>query len=275
MNFDANYNDKITKKDLFKVFVRSIPMEHAWNYERQMNMGYCWALLPVLKKLYPNKEDRIEAMTRHLEFYNTTPFIITLPLGISAAMEEQRAKDVDVFDPTAISNVKIALMGPLAGIGDSIYWGTLRIIATGIGTSIALQGNILGPIIFLLMWNVPGLLVRYVLTFLGYRLGSEVITKANESGLMDKFTKAASVVGLMVAGAMTAQMVYVTIPITFGGEGTENTVQAILDGIIPGILPLCVFGFTWYLLKKKLSPIKIMFILMAMGIIGAYLGVLA
>lgn len=268
------YNGIIKKEDLKKVFWRSIPMEHSWNYERQMNMGYCWALLPVLRKLYPNKEDRIDAMKRHLEFYNTTPYIITLPLGISAAMEEERAKDKENFDTTSISNVKVALMGPLAGIGDSIYWGTLRIIATGIGTSLALQGNILGPIIFLLMWNVPALIVRYILTFVGYNLGSKVIIKANESGLMEKFTKAASVVGLMVAGAMTASMVSVNIPVAFGSGESATTIQAILDGIVPGILPLCVFGITWVMLKKKMSPIAIMFILMAVGIVGAFFGVL-
>lgn len=268
------YNGIIKKEDLKKVFWRSIPMEHSWNYERQMNMGYCWALLPVLRKLYPNKEDRIDAMKRHLEFYNTTPYIITLPLGISAAMEEESAKNKENFDTTSISNVKVALMGPLAGIGDSIYWGTLRIIATGIGTSLALQGNILGPIIFLLMWNVPALIVRYILTFVGYNLGSKVIIKANESGLMEKFTKAASVVGLMVAGAMTASMVSVNIPVAFGSGESATTIQAILDGIVPGILPLCVFGITWVMLKKKMSPIAIMFILMAVGIVGAFFGVL-
>lgn len=268
------YNGIIKKEDLKKVFWRSIPMEHSWNYERQMNMGYCWALLPVLRKLYPNKEDRIDAMKRHLEFYNTTPYIITLPLGISAAMEEESVKNKENFDTTSISNVKVALMGPLAGIGDSIYWGTLRIIATGIGTSLALQGNILGPIIFLLMWNVPALIVRYILTFVGYNLGSKVIIKANESGLMEKFTKAASVVGLMVAGAMTASMVSVNIPVAFGSGESATTIQAILDGIVPGILPLCVFGITWVMLKKKMSPIAIMFILMAVGIVGAFFGVL-
>ncbi len=268
-------NRVITKKDLQQIFWRSIPTELSWNYERQMNMAYTWALMPVLRKLYPNKDERIKVMTRHLEFYNTTPYIITLPLGITAAMEEERSRDPEQFDETSITNVKVAMMGPLAGIGDSIYWGTLRIIATGVGTSLALSGNVLGPILFWLIYNVPSLIVRYYLTFAGYELGSDVIVKANESGLMEKFTNAAAVVGLMVAGAMTAGNVYVTIPITFGGEGMETVVQDIIDGIMPGILPLCVFGITWWMLKKKLSPIAIMFILMAAGIVGAFFGILA
>lgn len=271
----SNMEGKITKKDLRKVFWRSIPMEHSWNYERMMNIGYCFAMLPVLKKLYPNKKDYCDAMTRHLEFYNTTPYIITLPLGISAAMEEKRAEDPENFDTVSITTVKTALMGPLAGIGDSFYWGTLRIIATGIGTSLALQGNILGPILFLLVYNVPALLIRYFLTFVGYRLGVDVISKVNKSGIMDLVTEGAGIMGLMVAGAMTASMVYVSIPIAFGEGETATTVQAILDQIMPGLLPLLVTGLVYLLLKRKAKPLMIMLILFIVGIVGAYFGVLA
>lgn len=267
--------NKVTKKDLRKVFWRSIPMEHAWNYERMMNVGYCYAMIPILKKLYPKKEDYCEAMTRHLEFYNTTPYIITLPLGISTAMEEKRAENPGIFDTTSITTVKAALMGPLAGIGDSFFWGTLRIIATGIGTSLALQGNILGPILFLLVYNVPALLIRYFLTFIGYRLGTDVITKVNESGVMQLVTKGAAIMGLMVTGAMAAEMVYVSVSIAFGSGETATTVQEILDQIMPGLLPLLTTGGVYWLLKKKLSPIQIMVVLFVIGIAGAYFGVLA
>ena len=271
----SNMEGKITKKDLRKVFWRSIPMEHSWNYERMMNIGYCFAMLPILRKLYPDKKDYCEAMTRHLEFYNTTPYIITLPLGISAAMEEKRAEDPENFDTVSITTVKTALMGPLAGIGDSFYWGTLRIIATGIGTSLALQGNILGPILFLLVYNVPAMAIRYILTFVGYRLGVDVIAKVNKSGVMDLVTEGAGIMGLMVAGAMTASMVYVSIPIAFGEGETATTVQAILDQIMPGLLPLVVTGVVYWLLKKKAKPLTIMLILFIVGIVGAYFKVLA
>lgn len=250
-------------------------MEHAWNYERMMHMGYAWALMPILKKLYPDDENFKEALTRHLEFYNTTPFIISFPLGISAAMEEERANNMDTFDTKSISEVKTALMGPLAGIGDSIFWGTLRIIATGIGTSLALQGNILGPILFLLTWNIPSLLCRYILSFVGFNLGTEVITQANEHGIMEKLTKAASIVGLAVAGSMTAEMVNVNIGFSLGSGEAATTIQEILDGIIPGIPTLLIFWLSWVLLKKKVSPLIIMLIMLAMGLIGAYTGILA
>lgn len=269
-----NKDSIITEKDLSNLALRSIPMEHSWNYERMMHMGYAWALMPILKKLYPKDEDFREALQRHLEFYNTTPFIITFPLGISAAMEEERATSVDTFDTKSISDVKTALMGPLAGIGDSIFWGTLRIIATGIGTSLALQGNLLGPLLFFLVWNVPHWISRYILSFVGFNLGTEVITKANQKGVMDKITRAASVVGLSVAGAMTAEMVNVNIPIAIGAGENATTVQAILDGIIPGIPKLLVFWLAYRLLKRKTSPLLIMLIMLILGIAGAYFGFL-
>ncbi len=147
-------SNKLTKKELNQVFWRSFGMEWDWNYERQMNMAYCYCMLPVIKKLYSNKEDQIAAMQRHLEFFNTTPQLSTLILGISAAMEESNANDPN-FDTESINSVKVSLMGPLAGIGDSFIWGTLRIIATGVGLSLANQGNILGPILFLLIFNIP------------------------------------------------------------------------------------------------------------------------
>ena len=275
--FDITRQDQkgvITKKDLQKVYLRSIPMEFTWNYERQMHLGYCYALLPVLKKLYKG-EDLADAMTRHMEFYNTTPFIITFPLGITAAQEERNAEEPGVFDKTTISTVKTAMMGPIAGIGDSFFWGTLRIIATGVGVSLAMTGNVLGPILYLLIYNVPSFLLRYICMFLGYNLGTDVLTKLEKSGSMQLLTYGASVIGLMVAGSMTAEMVYVTLNIPIGVGETATDLQTILDGILPGIAPLCLFGIVYWLLKKGLKPLPLTFILMGVGILGAAFGFLA
>ena len=153
---------RITPRDLRRVFWRSFQMEFSWNYERQMNLAFVYALIPVLKKLYPRKEELAAALKRHLVFFNTTPHIVTLLLGITTAMEEKNSQQKNM-DANAIDNVKASLMGPLAGLGDSFFWGTLRLIATGIGTSLALKGNILGPILFLLVFNVPHILVLYPL----------------------------------------------------------------------------------------------------------------
>lgn len=278
MNFNKNreYDGAIGKKDLKKVFFRSIPNENSYNAERMLNVGYCYAMIPALRKIYKDDEDEFrKSLVRHLEFYNTTPQIVTLPLGISVAMEEKRAKEQETFDTESITNVKTALMGPLAGIGDSIYWGALKILATGIGTSLALQGNILGPIMFLLIYNVPHFVIRYILTFIGYDFGINFLDKVEKSGLMKVVTFAVSIVGLMVAGAMVGEMVYVDVPIVFGQGDEMKTLVELLDSIIPGLLPLGIFGFTYYLLKKRLKPTMVLLILFAISIIGAYFGILA
>lgn len=211
----AQEEARITPRDLRRVFWRSFQMEFSWNYERQMNLAFVYALIPVLKKLYPRKEELAGALKRHLVFFNTTPHIVTLLLGITTAMEEKNSQQKNM-DANAIDNVKASLMGPLAGLGDSFFWGTLRLIATGIGTSLALKGNVLGPILFLLVFNVPHILVRWFFTRWGYVLGTGVLQRIQKSGMMESLTYGASIIGLMVVGAMTASMIDITIPVSFG-----------------------------------------------------------
>lgn len=264
--------NKITKKDLNKVFWRSFQMEFSWNYERQMNMAYVYALIPILKKLYRSKEEMASALKRHLEFFNTTPHIVTLILGINAAMEEENAHDSE-FDVTAIDSIKTSLMGPLAGLGDSFFWGTLRLIATGVGTSLALHGNILGPILFLLIFNIPHILFRYLATGWGYKLGTGFLKKIQENGMMDSLTLGASIIGLMVVGGMTATMIDISIPLKIGTGDNAVTVQSIFDDIVPQILSLGAFGAVFYLLKKEVKPLMILLGLAVVGILGSLIGI--
>ena len=271
---NAQGDKNITKKDLMKVFWRSFTMEWSWNYERQSNMSYTYAMIPIINKLYKTTKDKSDALKRHLEFFNTTPHISTLMLGISTAMEEINAKS-DGFDTSSINNVKVGLMGPLAGIGDSFFWGTLRVIATGIGTSLALQGNILGPILFLLVFNVPHILVRYLFMFWGYNLGAGVLDKIQKSGLMESLTYGAAILGLMVIGGMTAEMVAVNIPLSIGSGDSAMPVADILNGIVPGILSLGFTGFIYKLLGKGFKTSTILVIIALIGILGAFFGVLA
>lgn len=269
----SKYDKKITKSDLKKVFWRSIPYEHSWNYERMGNVGYTYAMYPVLKKLYPDKKDLAKAMKRHLTLYNVTPYICTFPMGISAAMEEANATEEN-FDTESIGAVKSALMGPLSGIGDAFFWGTLRVIATGIGCTLALKGNILGPILFLLVFNVPHYIIRYLGTFLGYKLGSESIAKITASGLMSSVMEAASIVGMMVVGAMTMEMTSVNFITQIGSGEEATTLQELLEGICPGLPILVIFGLTYWMLKKKINPLLIMLIMLVLGIVGAFFGFL-
>ena len=261
----------ITPRDLRRVFWRSFQMEFSWNYERQMNLAFVYALMPVLKKLYTRHEDLVSALKRHLVFFNTTPHIVTLILGITAAMEEKNRSGVGM-DSASIDNVKASLMGPLAGLGDSFFWGTLRLIATGIGTSLALKGNILGPILFVLIFNIPHILVRWLFTRWGYVLGTGVLQRIQQSGMMESVTYGASIIGLMVVGAMTASMIDITIPITFGTGEAKTEVQSIINDIMPCLLPLLSFGIVYWLLGKKVQPLAIIGGMAVVGILGSWIG---
>jgi len=264
--------NKITEKELNRVFWRSFQMEFSWNYERQMNLGYIYAMIPVLQKLYANnKEGLKKALKRHLEFFNMTPHIVTLMLGISTAMEQENSESED-FDDNSINNIKTALMGPLSGIGDSFFWGTLRLIATGIGTALSLKGNILGPIMFLLIFNIPHIIIRYLLVKLGYKLGIEFLTKLEKTGAMEKLTFGASILGLIVIGAMAARMIEITIPLSLGSGDNAIGVQRILNDIMPGLLQLGTFGAVYYLLGKKVKPLAILLGMAVVGIIGSFIG---
>lgn len=273
MMTSKNKNQLITKQDLRRVFWRSFQMEFSWNYERQMNLAYVYAMIPVLKKLYTKKEDLAEALKRHLVFFNTTPHIVTLLLGITTAMEEKNATEKD-FDDTSIDTIKTSLMGPIAGIGDSFFWGTLRLIATGIGTSLAINGNALGPILFILIFNIPHILFRYILTGIGYKLGTGFLDKIQQSGMMQTLTYGASIIGLMVVGAMTASMIEIEIPILITTGDSQTSVQNIINDIMPCLLPLTTFGIVFWLLKKQAKPLTIIAGMAIFGILCSYFGIL-
>lgn len=264
---------KISAKDLRRVFWRSFQMEFSWNYERQMNLAFVYAIIPILKKIHLNKADLIDALKRHLVFFNTTPHIVTLLLGITVAMEEKNSQQ-QYADTGSIDNVKASLMGPLAGIGDSFFWGTLRLIATGIGTSLALQGNILGPVLFLLVFNIPHLLIRYFFTQWGYQLGTGVLQRITQNGMMEKLTYAASMIGLMVIGAMTASLIDINIPGSFGTGEAKTQIQNIINDIMPSLLPMMSFAIVYWLLGRKTKPLTIIAGIAIVGIVGSWIGLL-
>ena len=162
---------KLSEKTLRHVFNRHYQLLGCFNYERQMSTGYAYTMMPALKELYKDDPEGLkEAVKRHLEFYNcatsTSPFLI----GLTCAMEEQNASEPEEYDAGSITSVKAALMGPLAGIGDSFFWGTFRVIGAGIGAPLAVAGNVLGPIIYALINVIPSEVVRRVGFKIGYDL---------------------------------------------------------------------------------------------------------
>ena len=195
------------RKMLRKAFWRSFTLYAAVSPAKQGASGFCYSLMPFINKFYKNDEKgKKAALTRSMSYFNTTITLSTFIMGLVASMEKKNSEQKD-FDASSINAVKSSLMGPLAGIGDSIFWGVLRVIAAGIAVGLGASGNVLAPIVFLLLFNIPSILVKYYGTFLGYKLGSEYIQKVYASGLMNILTKAASIVGLIMVGGMTASMV--------------------------------------------------------------------
>lgn len=264
---------KLTKKELKSGFFRTFTTSHAWHFERQQHMAFAWSMIPVIKKLYDKKEDRIAAYKRHLEFYNTHTTMQPLIFGITAAMEEENANNPE-FDTSSISAMKVALMGPLAGIGDSLIGGTLRIIATGIVAGLCMNGSLLGPLLFLLIFNVPNIALRYFGVKYGYQFGNSLITKIADTDVMHKLTMALGIVGLMVIGGMVASTVSVATPIAFDISGTAFSLQETLDSIFPKLLPLGTVGLLYWMNRKHVNVLLQIVIIMAAGIVFGILGIL-
>ena len=270
--------ETVMTKDTFKkTFWRSFPLQACFCYDRMQNVGFAYMMIPALKKIYPDKEEFSKALKRHLAIFNTTPAVSSFIGGCSIAMEEKLKKSKDLgeeCDEESINAVKAALMGPLAGIGDSFFWGTFRVIGAGIGCSLALEGSILGAILFLVIFNVPHLLIRYYGTVFGYKYGTKLMSNAKESGVLQMLSKGATIVGLMVIGGMTAGMVAMSTPFSITIGDTAFQIQEYLDQIFPLLLPLLYTVGMFGLLKKGCKPTTILLITIAVGIVGVALGIL-
>lgn len=245
------------------------------NYEGQMNTASMWGVSKTLDRLYPGPRDEEKKKERYrasLEFLNITPQFGTFVLGLTAAMEEEYAEKPDVFDPKVITSVKTALIGLLSGIGDSLFQGTVRVIAMSTGIPLAQQGSILGPILAMLISFGVSFPVTWYGAKLGCTKGQELIRQVLESNLIDKLMYGCSIAGLMVVGGMAATLVNVTTPLAYG---ETLVVQDILNGIMPQMLPLTPTGFMYFLVKKRIHPIVIVICYFIAGIILNYFGILA
>lgn len=259
------------KKMVNELFWGSFLLEASYNYERQQALGFAVGFWPVIKRFYHIKDEQAKALVRHMAIYNTTPHVSGVIAGVAAAMEKEASVNKN-FDLNTINNVKVGLMGPLAGIGDSFFWGTFRIIASGIGIALASQGNPLAPVIFLLVFNVPHILIRYFGTLYGYMFGTSLMINMKDSGLIKNISKAASIVGLVVIGGMSASMVSISTKLSFLLGETEFALQNYIDQIFPLALPFCYTLLMFYLLKKGLKSAHILFITILVGIIGSLIG---
>ncbi|AEB06355.1 PTS system IID component, Man family [Coriobacterium glomerans PW2] len=197
---DTEKRIRLTKSDRVKVFWRQSFEQGSINYERMQHLGWCYAMLPAMKRLYPDIEDQKAFVKRHMEFFNTHPYLAAPIFGVVMALEEERANGAEI-DDAAIQGVKIGMMGPLAGVGDPVFWGTLRPVLGAFAASLALGMNPLGPCLFFVIWNIVRLAFKWYTQELGYRQGSN-ITKDLSGGLMQKITMGASILGMFIMGVL-------------------------------------------------------------------------
>ena len=298
---------KLTKADRFKMFLRSYFLLSSFNYERMQNGGVAYTLIPAIKKLYSSKADRAAALKRHLEFFNTHPFMANPIFGVTLALEEKRANGANV-DDAAISGVKIGMMGPLAGAGDPLFWFTLRPIMLSLGASLAVSGNVAGPFVFFILWNIMAAVVKWYTQEFGYRAGT-AITDDLSGGLLQKVTRGASMMGMFVIGSLIQRWVSITFTpvvstvkqqkgayidwekLPAGAKGLKEaftqyaagrslsetkvtTLQDNLDQLVPGLAALGLTFLCMYLLKRKVSPIVIILGIFVLAIVFHVIGLL-
>lgn len=297
----------ITKGDRIKVWWRSTFLQGSWNYERMQNGGWAYTLIPALKRLYHTKEDRSAALKRHLEFFNTHPYLASPIIGVTMALEEERANGAPI-DDKAIQGVKVGMMGPLAGVGDPVFWFTVKPIIGALAASLAMAGNIMGPILYFVLWNAIRMAFLWYTQEFGYKAGSK-ITEDLSGGLLQEVTKGATILGMFILGSLVNRWVSVKftpvvsdVPnqkgayidwssLPSGSKGiqkalelqsqglslTKNkvlTLQDNLDSLIPGLMGLLLTLFCMWLLKKKVSPIVIILGLFVVGVVFHVVGLM-
>jgi mannose/fructose/N-acetylgalactosamine-specific phosphotransferase system component IID len=268
-------SDSAVKRSLRSVFWRTFTMGASWEYTRQMATGYAYAMTPALRAIYKDDNNAMsQALQRHMQFFNITNVLAPITLGTSIAMEEENAKNPD-FDSELINNVKVSLMGPLSAIGDSLILTTWRIICTGISISLCKAGSIFGPILFFLAYNGPATVLRYFGLKLGYEQGTNLMQRMSNSNIIQSISEKASILGMLVVGAMIPSYVVVNSPIMIGTGKTAMSLVKTLDQILPSMLPVVATLAVMWMLKKKWKVGWILVCIIAVSIIGTWLKILS
>lgn len=260
-------------KMIRKVAWRSMIGSGTYNYENMQGLVFLYAMIPVIDRYYENKEDRIEAYHRHFALFNITPAVYGFVTGLAASMEKIASQDEN-YNVSSINAIKTSLMGPLSGIGDSIFWGALKVVATGVGVQFAAQGSILGPILYFLINFIPAWLSKMWLPRISFKLGTNFFTTMEKNGTIQLITKACNIVGLMTIGAMATTMVKVNLKWELDLSGNVMNLKSVIDGIAPKILPIALTLIMFKYLKKGVKPMTLMLILLAVGIVFTFLGVM-
>jgi len=272
MNSKKTENTK-EKKILKSMFLRSHLVFIGFNMVKMEANGFTLTMAPAIDEIYKDDpEGKKEAYLRHQTFFNTHAVPFSFIAGLAYALEKQHKENPD-FDPEVINSVKTSLMGPTAGMFDSLFFNGIRVIAGGIGIGLGSQGNILGALLFILLYGVTQSVAKYYLLNAGYKYGTSFIDQVFESGLINALTKAAGILGLMMAGALTASMVYVPLNWTITINGASLVIQDVINSIFPGLLSLIYVFVLVRMLKKGVKATTLIFTIMGISLLGALIGI--
>ena len=285
---------RLDNKTLNRMAWRSMQLQACFNYERMQSAGWLWAILPGLQKIHTNKDDLATSMTHNMDFLNTHPFIVTFVMGIVLSMEQQK------MDIQTIRSVRISTAAPLGGIGDALFWMSLVPIVAGMTAQMAIDGSIVGPILYVVFIFGVEMALRYGLLYWSYNMGTKAITAMTKYA--KEFTHAASVLGVFIVGALIANYgggtkLGISVPngetaaeveklVVDGKEVVTETVtemqpvfiniQDYFDKVLPCLIPLLLTLLCFFLIKKKgWTPVKCIGLMLVIGIVGAVFGIWA
>lgn len=285
---------RLDNKTLNRMAWRSMQLQACFNYERMQSAGWLWAILPGLEKIHTNKDDLATSMTHNMDFLNTHPFIVTFVMGIVLSMEQQK------MDIQTIRSVRISTAAPLGGIGDALFWMSLVPIVAGMTAQMAIDGSIIGPILYFVFIFGVEMALRYGLLYWSYNMGTKAITAMTKYA--KEFTHAASVLGVFIVGALIANYgggtklgisvsngetaAEVEKLVVDGKEVVTETVtemqpvfiniQDYFDKVLPCLIPLLLTLLCFFLIKKKgWTPVKCIGLMLVIGIVGAVFGIWA
>ena len=267
-NIPEKYQDltpapQLEKKTLNKMVWLSCFLQASFNYERMQACGWLWGMLPGLQKIHTNKEDLKASMAHNLDFLNTHPFLVTFVMGIVLSLEQNKA------DTATIRSVRISAAGPLGGIGDALFWLTLVPITAGLTANMAMEGQIIGAVLFLIIFNAVQFAVRFGLMYWSYGLGTKAVTLLTSSA--KEFTRAASILGIFVVGGLIANYGGTSLRIVVGDPAIN--IQGLLDGVLPKLIPLLITLGIYVLIKKGWTPVKCIILILVVGILGCAFGI--
>jgi len=266
----------LKKKDLVKSWFNWMYyFQSCYNYERMQGVGFLHSMTYIIKRLYKDDpEERRKAMQRHVQFINTENAFGSAIIGLTAAMEEQKAQGADL-DDESFTSIKTGLMGPLAGIGDPLWQGVAIPLLIVFFLGMAIEGSVAAPILYSIVFYAIYYGVGYWLMKLGYEQGSKKILEFMESGTLKKVIAGAGIIGNAVIGGLVANYVSVKTAITIkqSAESVFVLQTELFDKIMPGILALALTMFCYWLLKKKVSSLKVILIVVAIAVIGGLIGV--